>query len=70
MVRKEGLEMTGKSDCDTGVTGRAMHPLVMWSLPSTRSVKGQQRSWTEADPAGRDAPISVWWDHPPSGGPG
>jgi len=24
-------------------------------------------SWIEAEPAGQDAPISVWWDHPPAG---
>jgi len=24
-------------------------------------------SWVEADPAGEDAPISVWWDDPPAG---
>lgn len=24
-------------------------------------------SWIEADPAGEDAPISVWWDQPPAG---
>ena len=24
-------------------------------------------SWIEADPAGQDAPISVWWDQPPAG---
>jgi len=24
-------------------------------------------SWIEADPAGEDAPICVWWDQPPAG---
>jgi len=24
-------------------------------------------SWIEAEPAGEDAPISVWWDEPPAG---
>jgi hypothetical protein len=24
-------------------------------------------SWIEAEPAGEDAPISVWWDDPPAG---
>jgi hypothetical protein len=29
----------------------------------------QEPSWIEADPIGWDAPISVWWDHPPGGDP-
>jgi hypothetical protein len=24
-------------------------------------------SWLEAEPAGQEAPISVWWDDPPAG---
>jgi hypothetical protein len=24
-------------------------------------------SWFEAEPAGQEAPISVWWDDPPAG---
>jgi hypothetical protein len=27
----------------------------------------EKLSWIEADPAGQDAPISVWWDQPPAG---
>ena len=50
-------------DAETAV--RNLYPLVTSCLPSTEATNGPEPSPIEADPAGPDAPISVWWDHLP-----
>jgi len=37
-------------------------------ITSTSLVNGRVPQWMEMDPAGPQAPISVWWDYPPSYG--
>jgi hypothetical protein len=68
MMRKEGLEMAVNSNGDAGATRRPLHPLVLLCLPSIAAANGPQQLRPGADPARRDAPISVWWDYPPGGG--
>lgn len=66
MVREE-VDAAGNSDRSPGTPGRSVHLLVIRCLASTAAANEQDPSWIEADPFGRDAPISVWWDHPPAG---
>jgi hypothetical protein len=44
---------------------RNLFPLVASGLPSTKAAIGSEPSSIEADFAGPDAPISVWWDQLP-----
>jgi hypothetical protein len=46
---------------------RTLYPVVTRPRPLTYTAADtkQEPSWVEADPMGWDAPISVWWDHPP-----
>ena len=44
---------------------RTPDPPMVRCLPAT-AASGQAPLWVEADPAGREAPISVWWDYPPA----
>ena len=67
MVRKEEADKVGQSGSDSGAAGQFVHPLVMWCLPFNAPAIEQKRSWV--DMAGRDVPISVWWDRPPHRGP-
>jgi hypothetical protein len=48
---------------------RTLYPVVTRPLTDTAADTAQETSWIEADPVGWDAPISVWWDHPPGGDP-
>jgi len=66
MVRDNEVELASNSHGSPAMTGRTVHPLVL-CLPSASVANGQKASWIDGDPAWRDAPIAVWWDHPPSG---
>ncbi len=67
-MRNEEVETVKNSDCGPAEAGRTLHPLVLRYLPSTAAANMEEPLWVEADPLGRDAPISVWWDQPPVGG--
>jgi hypothetical protein len=69
MEREKEVAMAGNSGRDAATAGLTVYPLVTQCLTSTAAANGQEPSLIEADPAGRDAPISVWWDHPPGGDP-
>jgi hypothetical protein len=65
MKREKEVQLAGTSGRGSGMAGRALHPLVTLSLISTSAANEQRPSWTEASPAAREAPISVWWDYLP-----
>jgi hypothetical protein len=66
MGRDEEMDTPVSSDCGSGMAERALHPLVMRCLPSTVAQNGHEL-WIDAHLSEWDAPISVWWDHPPEG---
>ena len=66
-MAREKLD-AGSCDCGTGRPRASLHPVVIRPLSSEAAANEQGPSWIEADPAERDAPISVWWDYPPIGG--
>ena len=55
-----------KSPPGTAVVARALYLVVPPSGTSGLAANGRIPSWMESDSAGRDAPISVWWEYPPS----
>ena len=69
MVCEEDEVTAGNKDCGPGMARRGLHPRVKECLPSTEGTNAQEPAWFEADCLERDAPISVWWDHPPSNEP-
>ncbi|MEA3183148.1 MAG: hypothetical protein QOI59_6671 [Gammaproteobacteria bacterium] len=60
-------EVVAAVNCGRGTETvvRNLYPLVTSCLPSTEAANGPEPSSIEADRAGPDAPISVWWDHLP-----
>ena len=66
MIREKGMDIPGNSHCGPAKTRRTLHPLVTLCLPPGTAANGQKPSSGEGEAAGRDAPITVWWDYPPS----
>jgi hypothetical protein len=48
---------------------RNLYPPLTLCLTPTAAANGQEPAWIEAEPAERDASISVWWDHLPGRDP-
>jgi hypothetical protein len=69
MEREKEVGAAGNSGRATGMAGLNLYPLVTRHLTSVAAANGPEPSWIEADPTGRDASISVWWDSPPGGDP-
>jgi hypothetical protein len=65
MKSENEVGTAGNSRRGAGMAVRILHPMVMRYRPSTAAANGQVRSRIEADTAGRDTPISIWWDHLP-----
>jgi len=65
MEREQEVEMGGNSRRGAGVAGRHLYAVVTRLLTSAEAANAPESSWVEADPMGRDAPISVWWENPP-----
>jgi hypothetical protein len=66
MEREREVGMVGHSGHGAGVAGRTLYPLSPLRLISTPAASEREPFWIDADLAGRDAPISVWWDYPPA----
>lgn len=66
MEHKREVGTTGNSGHGPGMAGRPLYPLSPLRLMSTPGANERKPSWIEADLAGRDALISVWWDYPPA----
>ena len=69
MKSENEVGTAGNSRRGAGMAVRILHPMVMRYRPSTAAANRQVPSRIEADAAGRDTPISVWWDHLPGGDP-
>jgi hypothetical protein len=65
MECKEDVVAAVNCGRDTESVVRNLFPLVASCLPSTKAAIGSEPASIEADFAGPDAPISVWWDHLP-----
>lgn len=68
-MHEQEVVTAGNSDCGPAMAQRTLDPLVVRRLPSATAANGKEPFWGEADPAGWDALIAVWWDTPPGGGP-
>jgi hypothetical protein len=67
MGYEKEVELTGNSARSARIAVRTLYAVVTRPLTDTAADTAQEPSWIEADPLGWDAPISVWWDHPPCG---
>ena len=65
MERKEDVVAAVNSGRGTESVVRNLYPIVASCLPSIEAASGPKSSSIEADLAGPDALISVWWDHLP-----
>jgi hypothetical protein len=48
------------------MVARTVYPLAPLYVTSTSTPNGRMPAWMEPGPDGQDAPITVWWDYPPS----
>ena len=69
MEHEKEVETARNSGRGSGMVVRTLYPVVTRPRTYTAVDTEQEPSWIEADPVGWDAPISVWWDHPPGGDP-
>ena len=67
MERDKEVGVAGNSGRGAGMAARSLYPLMTLCVTPTAAANGQEPSWAEVDPTGRDVPISVWWDHLPGG---
>jgi len=56
----------GSSDRRAAVVKRTLYLVAPPSVTSDSTANGRMPSWMEPDCAEQNAPISVWWDYPPS----
>jgi hypothetical protein len=66
MEHKKELVLARNSPPGTAAVARALYLVPSPSVTSDLAVNGRVPSWMEADSAGQDAPISVWWEYPPT----
>jgi hypothetical protein len=69
MEHEKEVRSAGNSARGARIAVRTLYAVVTRPPTDTAADTGQEPSWIEADPVGWDAPISVWWDHPPGGDP-
>jgi hypothetical protein len=66
MERNQEAATAGGSERGAALAARALYPLApLWLTPGS-GPSGRVPAWMEADAAEADAPITVWWDYPPS----
>jgi hypothetical protein len=65
MEHEKEMVSTGSSDHGTAMVVRTLYPPAPSCVTSASAANGPP-SWMEPDTDGQDAPISVWWDYPPS----
>jgi hypothetical protein len=67
MERNQEVATAGCSERGAAMAAaRTLYPLAPLCLTSGSGPSGRVPSWMEADAAEADAPITVWWDYPPS----
>jgi hypothetical protein len=70
MEHEKEVGSAGNSARRARIAVRTLYAVVTRPLTDTAATDtGQEPPWIEADPVGWDAPISVWWDHPPGADP-
>jgi hypothetical protein len=66
MEHEQEAVTAGSSHRGNAVVTRALYPLAPLHTVCESEPYARMPPWMEADPADTDAPISVWWDYPPS----
>lgn len=69
MEHEKKVKSAGNSARVARIAVRTLYAVPTRPPRDTAADTGLEPLWIEADPLGWDAPISVWWEHPPGADP-